>query len=174
MTRQEFMTTIFQLEHVYFDWKINDKERAIELWYSIFKEIDYNLFQLAVKEYILTSPYKPTIASLMEKVTEYAVTPDKSPSIAWETVKKGLFAKGYRSLQEFEDNEKLLPTHPIMKALKVVGIKRIKTSQERDLPFLYKEFEKVYMNSLNKTARDLALKGKLSLTENNNLQLEGR
>lgn len=105
MNRTEVTKVLAILKTAYPNFYNSDElsiEEIIDLWVELFKDCDYNLTMLAVKELINSSRYTPTIADIKNKMYELTHTEEPSNSELWErllvAIRNGLY--GYE--KEFE------------------------------------------------------------------------
>lgn len=75
-------------------------EKAMSLWYAMLKDIPYNLMEIAVKKWVMTQKFCPTIAELRAECAriQFGEAPDWSAE--WEKVLKKIDAYGsYREAE---------------------------------------------------------------------------
>jgi len=96
MTGNEFKSIIAVLGATYKNFVVTDATKA-QIWFDMFKDIEYQTLQLAVNKHILESEYPPTVASLRKAVMEIT-----NPSVArlnsgdaWEEVTEAIRKCGY-------------------------------------------------------------------------------
>ena len=82
-----------------------DTDDIINLWVDLFKDCDYNLTMIAVKELINTSKYTPTIADIKNKMYELTHTNEESSSELWDRLLKAIRNGYYGAEEEY----KMLP-----------------------------------------------------------------
>ena len=144
---------MIKLEHAFMGWKITDNKNTMGLWFNYFKGVPDPVFEQAVDEFITTSRYQPTVAGIMEIVTRYGEDKMLNASQAWNRVLRGVLSKDNRNIKEYAETFKLELDSPEVEALDRVGIRRIKNSMEKELPFLFNEFRAVYDKEKKRTAR---------------------
>ena len=79
-------------------------EKAMQLWYSELKDIPYQLAHTALRKYVSTNKFAPTIADIREQATELynQREGDISEITAWQLVWKAICNSGYHAEEEFE------------------------------------------------------------------------
>lgn len=109
MTKQETIKMLAILDATYPNFYKDKNEEEINgvvaIWSEMFKDCDYQLTMIAVKELINTSKYVPTIASIKEKMYELTHTNEESNSELWERLLKAIRNGYYGAEEEF----KMLP-----------------------------------------------------------------
>ena len=101
MTRDEFRTIVKGLKAIYADPKFIPDKDAFELWFVLFANTDYAVFQAAVQKYILTSNRIPTPADINEKIAELTALQAVNAEEAWQMVVKALRNSTYGAEEEF-------------------------------------------------------------------------
>lgn len=86
----------------YKDMKDEEMDGVIEIWTEMFKDCDYRLVSLAVKELINSYEYPPTIATIKNKIYELTNTNDTSPTELWDKLLKAIRNGTYGYEEEFE------------------------------------------------------------------------
>ena len=102
MTRDEFKILVKAMKAVYSDPKFIADSYAFDIWYSLLKDIPYEVCNVAVQKYMTTKTYMPTIADIRQLATE-TVTPERmSEGAAWNLVCKAMSNSAYHAEEEFE------------------------------------------------------------------------
>ena len=86
----------------YKDMKDEEMDGVIEIWAEMFKDCDYRLVSLAVKELINSYEYPPTIATIKNKMYELTNTNDTSPTELWDKLLTAIRNGTYGAEVEFE------------------------------------------------------------------------
>ena len=78
-------------------------ENAMRLWYSELKDIPYQLAHTALRKYVSTNKFAPTIADIREQVAELndQNEEDLNETAAWSLVLKAIRRSTYYSDEEF-------------------------------------------------------------------------
>ena len=85
----------------YKDMKKDEMYNTIDLWNEMFEMDDVNLVKVAVKEYIQTGTFPPSIAEIKNKI--YKLTNrETTPAELWNCLQKALKNGIYGSEEEFE------------------------------------------------------------------------
>lgn len=85
----------------YKDMRKNEMYNTIDLWHEMFERDDVNLVKVAVKEYIQTGTFPPSIAEIKGKI--YKLTNcETTPAELWGCLQKALKNGIYGSKEEFE------------------------------------------------------------------------
>ena len=79
-------------------------ENALRLWYAELKDIPYQIAYAALRKYVLTNKFAPTIADIREQAAELynQREGDISENTAWQLVWKAICNSGYHAEEEFE------------------------------------------------------------------------
>lgn len=85
----------------YTDSETSNLQAAVRLWNSMFKETDYSVVATAVKAYIATNKFPPTIADINEYIASITKPEEKTAFEAWELVKRAVRNSSYNSETEF-------------------------------------------------------------------------
>lgn len=78
-------------------------ENAMRLWYSELKDIPYQLAHTALRKYVSTNKFAPTIADIREQVAELNDQNEEelNETFAWSLVLKAIRRSTYYSEEEF-------------------------------------------------------------------------
>lgn len=78
-------------------------ENAMRLWYSELKDIPYQLAHTALRKYVSTNKFAPTIADIREQVAELNRRDEEeiNETAAWSLVLKAIRRSTYYSEEEF-------------------------------------------------------------------------
>ena len=69
MTKQEFATLVVAMQAMYGKDFIGT-EQALDVWYTLLHDLDYQILSKVLQQYMLTNKFKPTVAELREIYTE--------------------------------------------------------------------------------------------------------
>lgn len=100
MDREEFKILVKGMKAVYTMPTFIPDQDAFNVWYSLLKDISYDVLNAAIQKYMLSNKVPPTIAHLRELATavRFGVLPDWSES--WEQVIRAI--RRYGSYNEAE------------------------------------------------------------------------
>lgn len=99
MERKEFALLAETLSTAYKKENILSDIDTIELWYTMLKDLPYDLTAKAVQKWITTEKWSPSIAEIREAVTSMTMTiPDWSE--AWENVIRMIHKHGTWNVEE--------------------------------------------------------------------------
>ena len=78
-------------------------EKAMQLWYSELKDIPYQLAYTALRKYVSTNKFAPTIADIREQVAELNNQNEEelNETAAWSIAWKAICNSGYHAEEEF-------------------------------------------------------------------------
>lgn len=110
MTREETIKILAIMFATYPNFKLADKETAVEVWTMMLEEYTYTEVAQALKGFIKTdtSGFAPTISQLIQKVELIKGADEELNELqAWGMVYKAICNSSYHSEEEFE---KLPPT----------------------------------------------------------------
>lgn len=79
-------------------------ENAMRLWYEELKDIPYQAAYIALRKYVSTNKFAPTIADIREQVSELETKNEEelNETAAWAIVLKAMRRAGYYAEEEFE------------------------------------------------------------------------
>lgn len=108
MNREETIKLLTLIKVSYPMWakdlKESDAKAMVVLWADMLHEYEYDVVQAALKSFLATSKWPPSIAEIIEKV-RYIVTGGQmeiSESEAWAMVRKALENGTYGAREEFD------------------------------------------------------------------------
>lgn len=78
-------------------------ENVVVLWNDMFKDCDYKLVAIAIKELVNTFQYPPTIADIKNKMYELTNVNDISSTDLWDKLLKAIRNGNYGAEKEFEE-----------------------------------------------------------------------
>lgn len=100
MTREEFLKGMAILEASYEGFTITSEKETVAIWYELLKEFEYEAFGLAIKRYISTSVYKPTVAGLKQMMVDVSSTKLIDADEAWGEVRHAISKHGYMATKD--------------------------------------------------------------------------
>ena len=89
MTKQEFATLVVAMQAMYGKDFIGT-EQALDVWYALLHDLDYQILSKVLQQYMLTNKFKPTVAELREIYTELVSPTISDWSEGWEQVSKAI------------------------------------------------------------------------------------
>ena len=89
MTKQEFATLVVAMQAMYGKDFIGT-EQALDVWYALLHDLDYQILSKVLQQYMLTNKFKPTVAELREIYTELVSPTISDWSEGWEKVSKAI------------------------------------------------------------------------------------
>lgn len=104
MTKQEFSNIASALRTYYPKENILPNLPAMELWYRETCDIDYQVMELAVRKWVATNKWSPSIAELREICAEITKEEIKDWGAAWESVMTAVSRYGFYRPQEAMDS----------------------------------------------------------------------
>ena len=93
MTKQEFATLVIAMQAMYGEDLIGTEE-ALDVWYALLHDLDYQILSKALQQYMLTNKFKPTVAELREIYAELVSPVISDWSESWEKVSKAIVHYG--------------------------------------------------------------------------------
>lgn len=69
MTREEFKILVKGMKAVYAQPTFIPDQDAFNMWYALLGDLDYNACAMAIKKYMLTNKFPPTVAEIREMVS---------------------------------------------------------------------------------------------------------
>lgn len=103
MTREEFGIIAMALKSVYNAPNFIATNDAINIWYDLLKDLDYNTCNLAVREYMSTESKIPTPADIRKKAMSCTSAPQMNENEAWALVSRALRNGIYGAEREFNN-----------------------------------------------------------------------
>lgn len=110
MTESEFAKIVAGLKAVYADPKYIEGKMAMETWYNLLKDLDYEVASMATQSYMQTEKFPPTPADIRRYASQITspLTNDMSEVEAWGMVSKAICNSLYHSEEEFNRLPKLI------------------------------------------------------------------
>jgi len=106
MNKREFMIIIAALKSNYRNFGVESKEQ-MEFWYSMLKDIEYPVLEIAIKKLVSELVYPPTIADIRNAVAETTEIPALDAAGAWGEVRDAI--RYYGSYRKEDALESLSP-----------------------------------------------------------------
>lgn len=146
MTREEFAIIVKALKAVYTAPTFIPDADAFNVWYEMFKDIDYKVLNYSTRQYMLTGKFPPTIADLREIATTFMKKSDMPELEAWALVSAAIRDSAYHAQERFDE----LP-EPIQKAVgSALNLRAWGLSQDYNENVAQSHFIKVYRNVLQR------------------------
>ncbi len=89
MTKQEFATLVVAMQTMYGEDFIGT-EQALDVWYVLLHDLDYQILSKALQQYMLTNKFKPTVEELREIYAELVSPVISDWSEGWEKAGKAI------------------------------------------------------------------------------------
>lgn len=100
MNKQQFATLAIGIKSAYPASKILEDNVSMDFWYTMLKDIPYEIAENAVMEHICTNIYPPNIAEIRKLCVERCQRPVLSFDEAWGMVQKAISTYGWYHPQE--------------------------------------------------------------------------
>ena len=109
MKRQEMQKILMTIQAAYPNYKPENKTVAVDTWFTMLGEHDYNAVSGAVQAFILTDTkgFAPSIGQIVEKLQTTTRPLEMNELEAWDHVAKAIRNSNYHSEEEYA---KLPPT----------------------------------------------------------------
>ena len=108
MDKQQFATLAIGIKSAYPASKILEDNASMDFWYTMLKDMPYEIAENAVMEHICTNIYPPNIAEIRRLCVERCQQPVLSFDEAWGVVQKAMSTYGWYHPQEaFETMDEL-------------------------------------------------------------------
>lgn len=103
MTRDETIKLLMVIQSAYPNFKPPDKTVAVDTWYTMLKDMDYNVVQMGLRAYITsdTSGFAPSIGEIVAKIQLVSQPQELDGMTAWGLVSKALRNGTYGAVEEF-------------------------------------------------------------------------
>lgn len=104
MTREETIKLLMVIQSAYPNFKPPDKTVAVDTWYTMLKDMDYNVVQMGLRAYITTdtSGFAPSIGRLINTIYTIQNPQELNEMEAWALVSKALKNGYYGAVEEFD------------------------------------------------------------------------
>lgn len=105
MTRDETIKLLMVIQSAYPNFKPPDKTVAVDTWYTMLKDMDYNVVQMGLRAYITsdTSGFAPSIGQLINTIYTIQNPQELNEMEAWSLVSKALRNGYYGAVEEFNN-----------------------------------------------------------------------
>ena len=105
MTRDETIKLLMVIQSAYPNFKPPDKTVAVDTWYTMLKDMDYNVVQMGLRAYITTdtSGFAPSIGRLINTIYTIQNPQELNEMEAWALVSKALRNGYYGAVEEFDN-----------------------------------------------------------------------
>lgn len=108
MDKQQFATLAIGIKSAYPASKILEDNASMDFWYTMLKDIPYEIAENAVMEHICTNIYPPNIAEIRKLCMERCQRPLLSFDEAWGVVQRAMSTYGwYHSQEAFKTMDEL-------------------------------------------------------------------
>lgn len=124
VSKQEFATLVLAMQAMYGDEFIGTEE-AMNVWFTLLHDLDYQILSKALQKYMLTNKFKPTVAELREIYANLICPVVSDWSEGWEMVSKAIGQYGmYRTEEAMESFDEVT-----REAVKRLGFQNICLSE---------------------------------------------
>ena len=124
VSKQEFATLVLAMQAMYGDEFIGTEE-AMDVWFALLHDLDYQILSKALKKHMLTNKFKPTVAELREIYADLICPVISDWSEGWEQVSKAIGHYGmYRTEEAMESFDEVT-----REAVKRLGFQNICLSE---------------------------------------------
>lgn len=124
MSKQEFATLVLAMQAMYGD-EFFGTEEAMNVWFTLLHDLDYQILSKALQKYMLTNKFKPTVAELREIYANLICPVVSDWSEGWEMVSKAIGQYGmYRTEEAMESFDEVT-----REAVKRLGFQNICLSE---------------------------------------------
>lgn len=105
MTRKETIELLMVIQSAYPNFKPPDKTVAVDTWYTMLRDMDYNVVQMGLRAYITsdTSGFAPSIGQLINTIYTIQSPQELNEMEAWALVSKALRNGYYGAVEEFDN-----------------------------------------------------------------------
>ena len=105
MTRDETIKLLMVIQSAYPNFKPPDKTVAADTWYTMLKDMDYNVVQMGLRAYITsdTSGFAPSIGQLINTIYTIQNPQELNEMEAWFLVSRALRNGYYGAVEEFDN-----------------------------------------------------------------------
>lgn len=103
MTRDETIKLLMVIQAAYPNFKPPDKTVAVDTWYTMLKDMDYNVVQMGLRAYITsdTSGFAPSIGQLINTIYLTQNPQELNEMEAWFLVSRAIRNGYYGAVEEF-------------------------------------------------------------------------
>lgn len=115
VSKQEFVTLVLAMQAMYGDEFIRTEE-AMDVWFALLHDLDYQILSKALQKYMLTNKFKPTVAELREIYADLICPVISDWSEGWKKVSRAIGHYGmYRTDEAMESFDEV--TREVVKRL---------------------------------------------------------
>lgn len=108
MNKNEFSLLVSAIRTFYPAANILPNEQAMMLWYEMLKDLDYQTSEAAVKKWVATNKWPPTIADIREGASSVQSKGIKDWGEAWSDVKRAISEYGsYEAIKALDSLDEL-------------------------------------------------------------------
>ena len=108
MEREDFKILAKAMKAVYAQATFLSDKAAFEIWFSLLKDIPYEIANMALQKYMLTNKFPPTIAEIRELATSISAGEKELWADGWEKALTAIRSYGtYREQEALESLDEL-------------------------------------------------------------------
>ena len=151
MDKKEFATFAMALKTYYPKEQLLPNQQAMELWFRELQDIPYQVAETALRKWVATNKWSPSIAEIREAVT--SISKERIPdwSEAWESVL--LAVRNYGSYQPMEAMASL--DERTRACVRRIGFRNICMSE--NISVERANFRRIYEATAERDAMEMAL-----------------
>lgn len=155
MEFKQFLVLLKGLKAVYTKDNFLPDEDSVKIWYSLLKDIPYDVLNVAIQKYILTAIYPPTIAELRRLSSEIVQGQQPDWGESWEKVQKAVRRYGmYRPEEAMQSMDEIT-----RKCVERIGFKNICLSE--NISVERANFRMIYENLVEREKQDAQIPKKI-------------
>lgn len=143
MTQGEFQKLLTTMKSLYSQPTFIPDENAMELWFDLLKDLDYEQANKALMNHMATSKFPPMPADIREKAAEYVTSDYMTPLEAWGLAYKAVGNSIYNSKEEFEKLppiiQKVVGNHETLREWAMMDINDVQTVEQSHFIRSYRE-----------------------------------
>lgn len=93
MTREEFSVLAKAMNTLYWDMKLADNKGAMDIWYAMMGDMDYQTASRALQYHVNTSPYAPKVVDFRRYAArgETEMTAEEAWAVVTRALRNGLY-----------------------------------------------------------------------------------
>lgn len=155
MEIKQFLVLVKGLKSAYTKDNFIPDEDSVKLWFSLLKDIPYDVLNVAIQKYILTAIYPPTIAELRRLSSEIVQGQQPDWGDGWEQVQKAVRRYGmYRPEEAMQSMDEIT-----RKCVEKIGFKNICLSE--NISVERANFRMIYENLVEREKQDAQIPKKI-------------
>lgn len=103
MTKEDTRKLLFTIAAAFPNFKVNNPDVAVAIWFDLLKEQDANLIYAAFRSFVAADKtgFAPSVGQLINKAYDLTHQDDTTASEAWARVYKAIRNGAYNAAEEF-------------------------------------------------------------------------